>query len=76
MTKTMQQLWDYALFLLFSGGETKDYLHRTACIMKYGAVRKFSQFGCLIIQRIQYTIYDDSNEYAFSDAMCMFHFVN
>ena len=42
MTKTMQQLWDYALFLLFSGGETKDYIHRTACIMKYGAVRKFS----------------------------------
>ena len=27
MAKTMQQLWDYALFLLFLGGETKDYTH-------------------------------------------------
>ena len=27
MAKTMQQLWDYALFLLFLGGETKDYIH-------------------------------------------------
>ena len=45
MSKTMQQLWDYAyaLFLLFLGGETKDYTHSTACIMKYGAVRKFSR---------------------------------
>ena len=42
MAKTMQQLWDYALFLLFLGGETKDYTHSTACIMKYGAVQKFS----------------------------------
>ena len=25
--KTMQQVWDYALFLLFLGGETKDYIH-------------------------------------------------
>ena len=24
--RTMQQLWDYALFLLFPGGETKDYI--------------------------------------------------
>ena len=38
----MQQLWDYALFLLFLGGETKDYIHWTACIIKYGAVMKFS----------------------------------
>ena len=42
MANTMQELWDYALFLLFLGGETKDYIHGTACIMKYGAVRKFS----------------------------------
>ena len=27
MAKTMQQLWDYALFLLFLAGETKDYIH-------------------------------------------------
>ena len=27
MAKTTQQLWDYALLLLFSGGETKYYLH-------------------------------------------------
>ena len=32
----------YALFLLFLGDETKDYTHLTACIMKCGAVRKFS----------------------------------
>ena len=31
-----------ALFLLFLDGETKDYTYWTACIMKYGAVRKFS----------------------------------
>ena len=45
MAKTMQQLWDYTLFLLFLGGETKDYIHGTACIVKYGAVRKFSRTG-------------------------------
>ena len=27
MANTMQQLWDYALFLLFSCGEKKDYIH-------------------------------------------------
>ena len=27
MAKTMQQLWDYALFLLFLSGETKDCIH-------------------------------------------------
>ena len=43
MAKTMQQLWDYALFLLFLGGEIKDYIYGTACIVKYGAVRKFSR---------------------------------
>ena len=42
----MQQLWDYALFLLFLGGETKDYIHRIACTMKYGALRKCSPKKC------------------------------
>ena len=42
MAKTMQQVWDYALFLVSVGSETKGYTHGTARIMKYGAVRKFS----------------------------------
>ena len=25
--KTLQQLWDYTLSLLLSGGETKDHIH-------------------------------------------------
>ena len=27
MAKTIQQLWDYTLSLLFTGGETKDHRH-------------------------------------------------
>ena len=50
MAKTMQELWDYVLFLLFLGGERKDYIHGTAGIMKYGAVRKFSLM-CFCIYR-------------------------
>ena len=42
MANTIQQLCEYRIFLLFSAGETKDYKHCTACIMKYGAIRKFS----------------------------------
>ena len=45
MIKSTQKLWDYALFScsFLVHGETKDYVHSSACIMKpYEAVRKFS----------------------------------
>ena len=55
MAKPMQQLWVNALFLLFLGGETKDYIDRTASIMKYGTHGKFSPellFGSLQLRQI------------------------
>ena len=40
MVETIQHLIDYTRSLLFSGGETIDRNVDTACIMKYGVLRK------------------------------------